>query len=411
MNLQLVDTFWDNSSAWSIYAQRLLHKRPSYGTSNSPLVVRSLPAPAQPAGASRGQGVRVAWTLAQILCAQKTMGGRVAQKYVETPLLLPRNPLNPRRLSNGSAFLGPDTHRRRRLRLRRGSTHGWHTKCEEEQKSGAHSPDTCDPGESCWDRSNAVEQEPTISGGETGSPSGRSEEGTHSHAGDTEHMDIGPVGSAGERKFDIRSWVLVTAWDPLEAFVFDEGYLRVCPQDFTLDESKFAEPQVHLTNLSARRPNKRTTKAWGGQCQGRDGEQRRRRSSSAAASRGINRDKEGAREHTDTATSEAETAGFVASQAELIQRLGEMDNAGDSGGAEGLEGGGEVRARGERIWRSKVSPSIERVVRETLLAARPHMRPRSPSFQLFGFDLLVDRQLRPCESQAFEPREPSQTEA
>lgn len=329
------------------------------------------------------------------------MGGRVVQKYVEACLLLPRTSRKPW-LSNDSACLDGSIRRTRRSKRRRGSICGGRTRRrDEEEGAGARSPDACEAGEACWDQLNAIEKEPMIPNEENGSPSGQPEDDTHSYAGDTKHVDIEPGGvSAGERKFDIRTWVLVTAWDPLEAFVFDESYLRVCPHDFTLDESKLTEPRVHLTNLSVRRLHERKPKVWDGQFQRQDKGQQRRRPSSAAASRAENSCKDGVREPKDTKTSEGETEGFIASQAELFRLLGEMDEAGGSGGTKG-RGGEEVLARGERLWRTKVSPSIEGVVRKTLVAARPHMRPRTPSFQLYGFDLLLDRQLRPCESGVF----------
>ena len=31
-------------------------------------------------------------------------------------------------------------------------------------------------------------------------------------------------------KFDVRQWVLVTSWEPLDAFVFDTAYMKVCGQ-------------------------------------------------------------------------------------------------------------------------------------------------------------------------------------
>eukprot|EP00903_Cladosiphon_okamuranus_P008323 g8007.t1 len=218
----------------------------------------------KPAGASRGQGVRVAWTLDQILCAQQTMGGRVVQKYVETTLLLPRTSPPPRRLPNDSALLGQGIHRRRRLELEYG----------EEEKARGNSHDTCETVETVetvekvekvekvenvetvktgWGKSNVVDKEPTIWSGKIGSPSGGREDDTRRHAGDTEQTDIDLGASVDERKFDIRTWVLVTGWEPLEAFVFDEGYLRVCPQSFTLDESKFAEPKGYLRSIYHRR--------------------------------------------------------------------------------------------------------------------------------------------------------------
>ena len=366
-------------------------------------------APFQPAGASKGQGVRVAWTLGQILCAQKTMGGRVAQKYVEVPLLLPRWPRIPR-LPEHLACPGRGNNRRRREII-----HGGEAMAPErsprtrrrgkEEKDGARRPGTCEPVQTCRNESNVVEKGPTVSNGETGPPSARSEDHAHRYyAGDKGHVDVDPGAPTGERKFDIRTWVLVTSWDPLEAFVFDEGYLRVCPQNFTLDESKFAEPQVHLTNLSARRAKKRTNEAWDCRLQQRrtrGGRRRRRPSSAAAAPGAASGDVDVVLEPastTDATTSEAETEDFVASQAELFRRLGEMEEAGGSGGGNGRgEDEEEVRARGERLWRTRVSPSIEGVVRRTLLAAKPHARQRAASFQLFGFDLLLDRQLRPCE--------------
>lgn len=278
-------------------------------------------------------------------------------------------------------------------------------RAKEEEETGKRCPETCEAVETSWDEPNNVEKEEE----EAGSPSGQSGDGTHSYAGGKGHMDVNSgAPAAGERKFDIRTWVLVTGWDPLEAFVFDESYLRVCPRNFTLDESKFAEPQVHLTNLSARRAKKGTAKAaWDGRSQRQEtaGRRRRRSAPSASAFGAGSGDIGGVLDATDAAASEAETEDFVASQAELIQRLGEVDGAGGSGEKSG-RGEEGVRARGERLWRTRVSPSIEGVVRRTLLAARPHVRPREASFQLFGFDLLLDRQLRPCEltDQALELR-------
>lgn len=242
------------------------------------------------------------------------------------------------------------------------------------------------------------------------------------------NIDIGPP-SAGATKFDVRVWVLVKGWKPLEAFWFDECYLRVCPERFTLDEANFGNPDVHLTNLYARRPVGRALKI---SAPSRDPahDRRRKRTRPSSASRiklrcatstqhghydrthvGVPADNSAQvqlRKHQEDETG-ALRAGFhvdgggsecfVASQADLIDSLGEMD-AGGGGWPPGVAGGLEretQRERGERLWKSKVSPSIRRIIKSSLLAANSHVRPRTASFQLFGFDVLLDRELRPCE--------------
>lgn len=49
-------------------------------------------------------------------------------------------------------------------------------------------------------------------------------------------------------KFDIRQWVLVTSWEPLELYSFDSSYLRICQEAFDLDDIE--NLYRHLTNYS-----------------------------------------------------------------------------------------------------------------------------------------------------------------
>jgi tubulin monoglycylase TTLL3/8 len=49
------------------------------------------------------------------------------------------------------------------------------------------------------------------------------------------------------KKFDIRQWVIVTDWNPVTIYIYDECYFRLCMQDYNLDTF---DPFVHLSNNS-----------------------------------------------------------------------------------------------------------------------------------------------------------------
>ncbi|CAM9153163.1 unnamed protein product [Ectocarpus sp. 12 AP-2014] len=364
----------------------------------------------KPAGASRGQGVRVAWTLDQILYAQKTMGGRVVQKYVETPLLLPRPSQQTRT---------PGDSRHTYLRSSRGIARADNLgSCARERRLGKESDkgmskadgvDTVGRGKIPIVASlEAVDTEPPSSSGETTSPprspEGQGDDMSYHSKHPTKNVDTNSGAFADARKFDIRTWVLVTGWSPLEAFVFDECYLRVCPQSFTLAESRLDDQGVHLTNLSVRRP----AKTYGRRR--RPGHTRRAFSASATGLRAVRHGGGGALAHLSEDVPAQGPAGqrrdprprdewdagegVVGTQAELIQTLGGLIEEGHvKKSTRSREE--DVRTRGERLWRNKVSPSIDRVIGSTLLAAQPYMRSRASSFQLFGFDLHLDCDLNP----------------
>ncbi len=54
-----------------------------------------------------------------------------------------------------------------------------------------------------------------------------------------------------DRKFDIRFWVLVKSFVPLEAYIFGEGYLRLSSENYKFnDGSCDQDMKTHLTNFS-----------------------------------------------------------------------------------------------------------------------------------------------------------------
>ena len=51
-------------------------------------------------------------------------------------------------------------------------------------------------------------------------------------------------------KFDLRIYVLVTSVNPLEVFIYKEGFGRFSTIPFSLDPSDRANKYIHLTNVS-----------------------------------------------------------------------------------------------------------------------------------------------------------------
>lgn len=54
-------------------------------------------------------------------------------------------------------------------------------------------------------------------------------------------------------KFDLRLYVLVTSFNPLEAFFYDEGFVRICTRQY--EDADLTNLFVHLTNSSIQKEN------------------------------------------------------------------------------------------------------------------------------------------------------------
>lgn len=53
-----------------------------------------------------------------------------------------------------------------------------------------------------------------------------------------------------KRKFDIRQWVVVTCWDPLTVYFYNDCYVRFSSADYSDDDAALSDSQVHLANIS-----------------------------------------------------------------------------------------------------------------------------------------------------------------
>jgi tubulin polyglutamylase TTLL4 len=51
-------------------------------------------------------------------------------------------------------------------------------------------------------------------------------------------------------KYDLRIYVLVTCYDPLKIYLFEEGLVRFATQPYSTDKSSLSKRFIHLTNFS-----------------------------------------------------------------------------------------------------------------------------------------------------------------
>lgn len=58
-------------------------------------------------------------------------------------------------------------------------------------------------------------------------------------------------------KFDLRLYVLVTSFKPLEAFIHTDGFARVSTDKYSLDRSDVDNKYIHLTNSSIQKTNEK----------------------------------------------------------------------------------------------------------------------------------------------------------
>ena len=130
------------------------------------------------------------------------------------------------------------------------------------------------------------------------------------------------------KKFDIRQWVLVMSWEPLDIYVFSSAYLKVCGNDFNL--RNLADQYSHLSNFSIQKVNKQF---------GND----------------------------DLVMSHEQFEAYVRTQP----------------------------GRETYSWEKDLRPLIHQTVHATLKGVQDSMEQRPNTFEIYGFDLILDEQLQP----------------
>ena len=135
-------------------------------------------------------------------------------------------------------------------------------------------------------------------------------------------------------KFDLRIYVLVTKIIPLEVFIYKEGFARLSTEKYTLDDEQLKNVMVHLTNYSIQKKN----------CQ-----------------------KEEDLNNFEKLPDIQNTTGSKLTLKELISKLDRMG------------------INFESIW-----TQVCQIVIKTLYAAQNDFKALPNSFELFGYDILID---------------------
>ena len=146
-------------------------------------------------------------------------------------------------------------------------------------------------------------------------------------------------------KFDLRLYIVVTSFHPLEAFIYRDGFARVSTHQYSLNPEDTINKFIHLTNSSI-------------QCQNTDG---------------ISKDSP-------------------------LQVTGEEDNDHDTGGSKiSLLGNNGLWKRLEEnnINIAALWQSICILVLKSLVIVDEKIPNQPCCFELFGYDVLIDADLRP----------------
>ncbi len=65
-------------------------------------------------------------------------------------------------------------------------------------------------------------------------------------------------------KYDLRVYVLVTSYDPLRIYVFNDGLVRFATEKYTLNPADLKKRYIHLTNFSVNKKSENFKQNKGG---------------------------------------------------------------------------------------------------------------------------------------------------
>ena len=139
-----------------------------------------------------------------------------------------------------------------------------------------------------------------------------------------------------KHKFDLRQWVLVTNWNPLTVYFYDECYARFSVEEYTTSDEGLDNAYVHLVNNSISKTNERF--------------------------------------HVPIPTEYGDDiSGFMWSHEQISEWI---KNNPESGGRD--------------LMKDKIQPRMKEIAKWSLMCAAECIEHRANSWELYGFDFMVD---------------------
>ncbi|KAH8058683.1 hypothetical protein JL722_5912 [Aureococcus anophagefferens] len=163
-----------------------------------------------------------------------------------------------------------------------------------------------------------------------------------------------------ERKFDLRQWVLVTDWNPLTIYFYDECYARFSAEKYSDTSESLENPFVHMVNNSiVKNSDKFHAKV--------------------VAENGV--------EVVDCMWSLDDFRNF------LNWREAKAAPAADA--PERAKAAHRAAASGGDVFRELIQPKMIEIATRALQCAQEAVEHRKNSWELYGYDFMIDGELNP----------------
>jgi hypothetical protein len=164
-----------------------------------------------------------------------------------------------------------------------------------------------------------------------------------------------------KRKFDMRQWVLVTDWNPLNIYFFNEFYVRFSVEEYVTDESALDNAYIHLVNNSIGKNSENFGKVV---C-----------ADNGEAMEGYMWSYQMFTEYVKYLLSKREEPSFLESNPHLKNSF--------------IAG---THMKGEDIVVDRIQHRMKEIAKSSLMCASEMIEHRKNSWELYGFDFMVDDQ-------------------